>query len=132
MTLMVRGLAIEADFSLASASVIGVLDPLIEWRGTARVIRCDNGPESTRGAMMDWAERGEIGLDYIQPGQPHPNGYVERYNRTVRYEWLAQYLFDSIVQVQAFATRWLWTYNNERTNMALGGITPKQKLARAA
>jgi putative transposase len=24
----------------------------------------------------------------------------------------------------------MWTYNHERPNMALGGITPKQKLAR--
>ena len=30
------------------------------------------------------------------------------------------------------ATDWLWTYNHERPNMALGGITPKQKLAMAA
>ncbi len=29
-------------------------------------------------------------------------------------------------------TRWLWTYNNERPNMGLGGITPIQKLALAA
>jgi putative transposase len=50
----------------------------------------------------------------------------------VRYDWLAQYLFESIEQVQEFATRWLWTYNNERPNMALGGITPKQKLAMVA
>ncbi|NNA42415.1 transposase, partial [Pseudomonas lundensis] len=27
---------------------------------------------------------------------------------------------------------WIWTYNHERPNMALGGITPKQKLALAA
>jgi putative transposase len=45
---------------------------------------------------------------------------------------LAQTLFDSIEQVQDIATRWLWTYNNERPNMALGGITPMQKLALAA
>ncbi|MGJ0484355.1 MAG: integrase core domain-containing protein, partial [Methylomicrobium sp.] len=43
-----------------------------------------------------------------------------------------QYLFDSIQDVQAFATQWLWSYNHERPNMAIGGITPKQKLARAA
>lgn len=30
------------------------------------------------------------------------------------------------------ATQWLWTYNNERPNMALGGITPAMKLAEAA
>ena len=66
------------------------------------------------------------------PGKPQQNAYVERYNRTVRYAWLARTLFDSIEQVQDEATRWLWTYNHERPNMALGGITPMQKLALAA
>jgi putative transposase len=56
---------------------------------------------------------------------------VERYNRTVRYDWLSQYIFEEIEEVQEAATAWLWTYNNERPNMAIGGITPKQKLAMA-
>ena len=107
-------------------------EQLIEWRGAPKVIGCDNGPEYISGALMTWAEQRRIYLVYIQPGKPHQNGYVERYNRTVRYDWLAQYLFDSIEHVQEYATRWLWTYNNERPNMALGGITPKQKLAMAA
>ena len=68
----------------------------------------------------------------LQPGKPQQNAYIERYNRTVRYDWLGQYLFSSITEVQEFATRWLWIYNHERPNMALGGITPKQKLALAA
>jgi putative transposase len=50
----------------------------------------------------------------------------------VRYDWLAHYLFDSVEEAQEFATRWLWTYNHERSNMAIGGITPIQKLALAA
>jgi putative transposase len=50
----------------------------------------------------------------------------------VRYDWLAQLLFDSIDEVQDSAIRWLWTCNHERQNMALGGITPMQKLALAA
>ena len=73
-----------------------------------------------------------ISIEYTQPGKPQQNAYVERFNRTVRYEWLAQYLFDSIDEAQTFATRWLWNYNHERPNMALGGITPKQRLAMAA
>jgi len=68
----------------------------------------------------------------IQPGKPQQNAYVERYNRTVRTDWLSQYLFESIADVQYAATEWLWTYNNERPNMALGGITPRQKLGMAA
>jgi putative transposase len=44
----------------------------------------------------------------------------------MRYDWLAHYLFGGIEEVQDYATRWLWTYNHECRNMALGGITPKQ------
>jgi len=68
----------------------------------------------------------------IQLGNPQQNAYIERYNRTVRYVWLASKLFNAIDQVQKIATRWLRTYNNELATMALGGITPKQKLALAA
>jgi putative transposase len=71
-------------------------------------------------------------LTFIQPGKPQQNAYIERYNRTVRYDWLAHYLFDTVSEVQDYATRWLWSYNHERPNMALGGITPKQKSAIAA
>jgi putative transposase len=50
----------------------------------------------------------------------------------VRYDILSQYLIASIEEVQDAATLRLWTYNNERPNMALGGITPRQKLEMAA
>ena len=52
--------------------------------------------------------------------------------RPSQHGWLPQHLFDSIDQVQESGTRWLWTYNHERPNIALGGFTPMQKLARAA
>jgi len=71
-------------------------------------------------------------MRYLKLGKSQQNVFVERYNRTIRYDWLTRYLFESTAEVQDFATRWLWTYNNERPNMALGGITPKQKVAMAA
>ena len=82
--------------------------------------------------MRAWAEEQDIRIAYIQPSKPQQNAYVDRHNRTVRYDWLAWYLFDSIDEAQESATRWLWTYNHERPNMALGGITPLQKLKLAA
>lgn len=95
-------------------------------------MRIENGPEYISGVLQAWAEKRGIRLDYIQPGKPQQNAYIERYNRTVRYDWLNQYLFNTLAEVQDFATRWLWTYNHERPNMGLGGITPKQKLALVA
>ena len=127
-----EGLGIDLDFSLPATRVIRSLEQIIEWRGQPNVIRCDNGPEYISGAVSQWAQQRGIRIDYIQPGKPQQNAYVERYNRTVRYDWLSQTLFSSISEAQASATRWLWTYNHERPNMAIGGMTPMQKLAMAA
>lgn len=123
-----EGLGIEVDFSLPAARVVRVLDQIIEWRGKPAAIRVDNGPEYVSGTLMTWAEKQGIALRFIQPGKPQQNAYIERYNRTVRAEWLGQYIFETMEEVQRHATRWLWTYNNERPNMAIGGVTPAMKL----
>lgn len=127
-----EGLGIEVDFSLPSERVKRVLDQLIDWRGKPNRIRCDNGPEYISGVLAAWAEQHKIDIEFIQPGKPQQNAYIERYNRTVRYDWLNHHMFDRIEQVQDYATRWLWLYNNERPNTAIGGITPKQRLAQLA
>jgi putative transposase len=122
-----EGLHIEVDFSLPSERVIRTLEQVIEWRGKPKMIRCDNGPEYISERIINWAARNDIRLEHIQPGKPQQNAYIERYNRTVRYDWLSQYLFDSIGEVQDYATRWLWFYNNDRPNTAIGGIPPARK-----
>jgi len=120
------------DFSLASERLIRGLKQIISWRGKPEVIRCDNGPEYISAAIQTWAQEWGIRLEYIQPGKPQQNAYVERFNRTVRYEWLSQYYWSDLAEVQDFATKWMWSYNHDRQNMALGGLTPKQRLAMAA
>jgi len=124
-----EALAIDIDLSLPAERVVRSLDQIIEWQGKPLAIRSDNGPEYISSTLTNWAVRLGIRLDYIQPGNPQQNAYIERYNRTVLYDWLSHYLFESIGEVQDYATDWMWTYNHERPNMALGGITPKQKLA---
>lgn len=57
--------------------------------------------------LLDWTDKRRIKLEHIQPGKPQQNAYIERYNRTVRYDWLGQLLFASISEVQEFATSWL-------------------------
>lgn len=81
-----EGLGIDLDFSLPSERVIRSLDRVIEWRGKPNVIRYDNGPEYISAVTLAWAEKRGIRIEFIQPGQPQQNTYVERYNRTVRYD----------------------------------------------
>lgn len=105
---------------------------MVEARGQPCEIRVDNGPEYISGKLVAWAKARNIRISYIQPGNPQQNAYIERFNRTVRYDWLAQEIFESLDEAQSKATEWLWHYNHERPNMALGGITPKMKLLQAA
>lgn len=119
-----EGLAIDVDLSLPSARVIRSLEQVIEWRGKPSAIRCDNGPEYIAQCLIDWANEHQITLLYIQPGKPTQNAYVERFNRTVRHEWLDLHSFSSVRQAQVLATEWLWIYNNIRPNSAVGGMPP--------
>lgn len=112
--------------------VIRALENIIEWRGKPSEIRADNGPELAGHALRDWAEGQNIKLSHIQPGKHQQNAYIERYNRAFRHDWLGQYLFLNLTEVQEHATRWLWSYNHQRPNMALGGIIPIMRLAQAA
>ena len=88
-----EALGIEVDFSLPSERVIRTLEQHMEWRGKPKVIRCDNGPEYLSTAIVTWTQK--LGrLEYIEPGKPQQNAYIERFNRTARYEWLSQYLWE--------------------------------------
>ena len=127
-----EGLGIEVDFSLPAERVVRSLNRIMEWRGKPTTVRVDNGPEYISGKLMTWAEKHGVHIEYIQPGKPQQNAHIERYNRTVRGEWLDQYIFETIEEAQEQATAWLWTYNNDRPNMGIGGITPAMKLKMAA
>jgi putative transposase len=68
--------------------LIDELDRLAAQRGSyPAVLRCDNGPELACAAMADWAS-GQVGLDFIPPGEPWRSGYVESCNSRIRDECL--------------------------------------------
>ena len=122
-----EGLTIEIDYSLPSQRVIRCLKQVIEYRGKPQMIRSDNGPEYISHELEQWLAKEGIDHEFIEPGKPQQNAYVERYNRTVRYDWLNQHLFTCIEEVQNYATKWLWFYNHERPHTAIGGVPPCSK-----
>jgi len=94
-----EGLAIEVDF-LPANRVVRALDQIIEWRGQPKWILCDNGLENISSLLATWAINKGIEPMFIQPGNAQKSAYVERYNKTVRYDWLNHYLFESIEGAQ--------------------------------
>lgn len=119
-----EGLAIEAGFSLPALRVVRALNQLLEQSPKPTIIRCDNGPEFISAEFVSWAKRHEIWIEYIQPGKPQQNAYIERHNKTMRYSLVSKHLFESIEEVQDYATQWLWFYNHERLHKANNGRPP--------
>ena len=117
-------LAIEVDFSLPAGRVLRVLDRLAEWHGYPKLIRCDNGPEFISNALMTWAQTHHVVLDFIRPGQPSQNAYIERFNRTYREEVLDSFVFRSLQEVRHITHEWMNSYNQQRPHDALPGLTP--------
>ena len=117
-------LAIEIDLNLGSRRVIRVLDRIAETRGLPQRIRFDNGPEFTSIAVADWAEQNGVELDFIKPGRPMQNGYIERFNRTYRQAILDMYIFESLDEVRELTARWIDFYNHRRPHDSLGGSPP--------
>ena len=84
----------------------------------------DNGPEFISSTLADWSEEHAIDLEFIQPGKPTQNSYVERFNRTYRDEVLNMYVFKTLSEVRAITEEWMDQYNEERPHDALGDHTP--------
>lgn len=121
-----ESLAIEVDTSLPSLRVIRVLERLIAERGCPANIRCDNGPEFISHKLEEWCchESRRISLQFIQPGKPMQNAYIERKNGSIRRELLNAYLFYSLAEVRIRSEEWRIDYNNERPHKSLGYLSP--------
>ena len=125
-----EGLAIELGFSLPSRRVITLLESLIALHGAPTTLRMDNGPEFLALRLTDWAEHHGIGLDFIQPGKPAQNAFIERFNQTYRTEVLDANVFSSLAEVRTITTDWLRRYGTERPHDSLGRVPPLTFLPR--
>jgi putative transposase len=77
------------------------------------------GPEIISEALEAWARAHGVRLQFIQPGKPTQNAFIERFNRSYRNEALDAYLFDTLEDVRAITRDWLWRYNHRRTQDSL-------------
>lgn len=117
-------LAIEVDTSLPGARVVRVLDQLVDWHGCPKRITVDNGPEFAGQALDAWAYRHGVRLDFIDPGKPMQNGFLESFNGKFRDECLNQHWFVSLTQARRIIAAWREEYNTQRPHSALAEQTP--------
>ena len=124
-------LAIEIDISLPAARVVRTLEQLEEIHGLPKAIRLDNGSELRSAVFMGWCEEKGIELQFIQPGKPQQNAFIERFNKTYRHEVLNAYLFENLREVREITESWITIYNEERPHRSLGRVSPRDYRAQA-
>lgn len=119
-------LQIEVDTSITSLRLIRVFEQIKRERALPQVLRTDNGPEFLGEAFVQWAKDQGMAIQYIQPGKPNQNAFIERFNRTFREEVLDQHLFVRLEDVREAAWWWMIEYNEQRPHDSLGGLAPTE------
>jgi putative transposase len=119
-------LAIEVAPSLPAQRVVRVLERVLSERGTPQRITVDNGPEFISRAVDAWAYQHHVIMDFIQPGKPMQNGFIESFNGKFRDESLDRHWFTSLDDATATIATYRRHYNTERPHSSLGNRTPAE------
>jgi putative transposase len=119
-------LAIEVSHSLPAVRVIEVLERVRTQRSLPAVIVTDNGSEFTSRAFDAWAYARGVKIDYIQPGKPIQNCFVESFNGTFRDDCLNAHWFVSLLRAKLTIEQWRVEYNSSRPHSSLRGLTPTE------
>ncbi|MGH8040709.1 MAG: IS3 family transposase [Rudaea sp.] len=127
-----QAMHIEVDTSITSARLVRIFEQLKHDHGLPQVLRTDNGPEFLGEAFVQWAKANTMAIQYIQPGKPNQNAYIERFNRTFREELLDLYLFSRLEDVREAVHWWMIEYNEQRPHDSLGGLTPSEARIQSA
>lgn len=117
-------LLIIADFSISGTRVARELDWLLLTRGNPEAITVDNGPEFAGIVLDRWAYKNQVKLDFIRPGKPVENAYIESFNGKVRHECLNQHYFKTLEEARNKIEDWRVWYNEFRPHQTLVGLTP--------
>jgi putative transposase len=108
------------------AGVTVVLDRIVADRGAPQSITVDNGTEFAGKAVDLWAYQNAVHLDFIRPGRPVENGYIESFNGTLRAECLDAHWFGDLAEARQRIESWRIEYNASRPHRALGERTPNE------
>ena len=121
-----RCLRIEVDTSLSGDRVVRTLDQLMEVHGTPATLLMDNGPEFTGRILDEWAYTNNVRLQFIEPGKPTQNGFIESFNGTLRNECLNENWFTDLADARQVIETWRRKYNEVRPHSSLGYLTPEE------
>ena len=113
---------LEPGVSMTGKAVAGALERLSFAGPLPRVITVDNGSEFYSQAIDSWAYRRGVQLEFIRPGKPVENAFIESFNGKLRDECLSQSWFLSLSEAQEQLDAFRKDYNETRPHSSLGNL----------
>ena len=120
---------LEVASRMSGVTVSQALDRVLDGALRPRSITVDHGTEFQSRALEDWAYRQGVQLDFIRPGKPVENAFIEAFNGRLRDECLNVHQFTSLAHAQAIIEVWRIDYNQRRPHSSLGHLTPNEFVA---
>jgi len=118
--------ALQADHSLTRQSVVDALNEIARDRDLPYAITVDHGTEFTSKALDEWCYLRGVKLDFIRPGKPTENAFIESFNGRLRDECLNVHEFATLDEARAVLQSWQHDYNHLRPHGSLGNLTPNE------
>jgi len=119
---------LEADLSLNGSEVAAALDRSAKSYGYPQIIQVDNGSEFQSKVLDAWAYEHKVKLDFIRPGKPVDNCFIESFNARLRDECLNANVFTSLADARRKIEAWRIDYNEHRPHSSLGNRSPNELL----
>lgn len=116
--------ALQADYHLTGQSVVDAMNRIALERALPYAITVDHGTEFTSKSLDEWCYLRGVKLDFIRPGKPTENAFIESFNGRLRDECLNVNEFDTLDETRKILQSWRDDYNHHRPHGSLGHLTP--------
>ena len=104
--------------------MVEAINDIARYRELPYAITVDHGTEFTSKVLDEWCYLRGVKLDFIRPGKPTENGFIESFNGRLRDECLNVNEFATLEHVRQVLRSWQHDYNHHRPHGSLGKLTP--------
>lgn len=113
--------------SLKSEHSIAVVFRAIYLHSKPQIINTDQGSQYVCGLWIRFLEREQVQISMNDPGRPTQNIYIERFWKTIKYDFIFRHRFSSIEELERKIGWFVEYYNYERTHKGIQDATPTMR-----
>jgi putative transposase len=110
--------------TLDAENTLGVLKEAITLFGNPEIINSDQGSQFTCSRWVEYLKNEDIIISMDGKGRASDNAYIERFWRTLKWEYVYLNPAEDGKELQIGIKEYLYYYNNQRTHQSLNHHTP--------